>query len=207
MGIEAEGWATAMLKRDQSACRRHADALLEILERRDAGPVGTAALDHLERCRPCSEEFQDLALAVIALRRFGQVPVQVGPSSAPWLRIRARIQLGRAAAAAVAWRWRTTLVGLATGTLIVAAVVGPLAIRLPFSSAGAEPVGYSPEELDLLGRRIEEAYLFGTRNGRSAAPTGAVQLQPMIPRRYPDGIVPNGKEVGVRPTGRPPLAD
>ena len=188
-------------------CRRHADALLQVLDGTDAGSVATAALDHLEWCNPCSVDLEDLALALIALRRFGRVPADGQATRQAWPRLRARIERGRAAAALVAWRWRTTLSGLVAGTLIVAAVVGPMAVRLPLGSAGAEPVGYSVRELDLLGSRIEEAYVLNARAASPGATVAPVRSGSGLEKRYPDGMTPKGKEVPERTIVRPPVVD
>lgn len=192
------------MRRPFAECRRHRPALIAIAARREPVPDRSAVLDHVDRCRRCADELQELALAVIALRRLGQLPAGASVSPSAWPELRDRIERSRAAAAALAWRWRTTLAGLATGTLVVAALVAPTALHVQGGVVGAEPVGYSPHELDLLSRRVEMTYVLDARTGTLTTPTVTTGSQGGIPRRYPDGITPVGKEVPPRPTGRPP---
>jgi len=194
------------MRRREGVCRRHAVGLTALAARREPIPHRTALFAHLERCDACADQLQELTLTVIALRRIGELPsgARLGPSA--WPRLRDRIERSRAGAAAVAWRWRTTLAGLATGMLVVAAIVGPLAIHLPIGAAGAEPVGYGPREIDALTARIEQAYLVESRTGTLTSNSITESLGG-IQRRYPDGIAPVGKEVDSRPSGRPPTVD
>ena len=196
-----------MTKRvDDLTCRRHADALLEIVGGVDTGPSSTAALDHLEWCRPCSTELQDLALALVALRRIGQVPATAVPADDGWMRLRARILRGRAAAAAVAWRCRATVAGLATSTLIVAAIVGPSALHLSWGGVTAEPAGLSAAQEESLSRDLEAHYIWQSSAGSHAGPATATS-QASGPRRYPDGIQPERKEVPALPSVHTPKVD
>lgn len=165
------------------------------------------ALDHVEWCRRCADELQSLALAVVALRRLADGADPTSGGAVAWSRLRVRIERSRVAAAAMAWRWRTTLAGLAAGTLVVAAVVGPLALHLPINSAGAEPVGYSTAELEALDRRIEESFTLTRQVGTLPAIDLTSGSSTAIPKRYPDGLAPVGKEVAARPTGRPLSVD
>lgn len=195
---------------DSVECRRHADALLEIVGGIDTGPSSTAALDHLEWCRPCSNELQDLALALVAFRRLDHVPRpggEVGGAQADlaWERLRARILRGRAAAAGLAWRSRATLGGLATSALIVAAIVGPSALQ--FSWGGdAEPVGLSPAQAESFSREVEAHYIWQSAAGSLADPVTVGAGTPG-PRQYPDGIQPERKEVPARPSVHTPKLD
>lgn len=187
-------------------CRRHADALLEIVGGVDTGPSSTAALDHLEWCRPCSTELQDLALALVAFRRLGQVPSSAVPADDGWTRLRARILRGRAAAAAVAWRWRATVAGLLTSTMIVAAIVGPVALHLSWGGGAAEPAGLSAAQEESLSRNLEAHYIWQSSAGSLAGPATATSGA-SGPRRYPDGIQPERKEVSARPSVHTPKVD
>ena len=86
----------------------------------------------------------------------------------------------------------------------MAAIVGPMAIHMPGAS-GAEPVGYGPREIDYLSTRIEQAYLIDSRG--PLAFTLTAESSSEVPRRYPDGIAPVGKEVDSRPIGRLPSVE
>jgi len=194
------------MPRHDTACRRVAPGLTALAAGRE--PVGDRRflIDHLDRCDDCLVALQDLTLTVYALRRMGELPDAGAAGARAWPRIRDRIVRSRAGAAAIAWRWRTTLAGLAAGALVVAAVAAPLALHLPLSASGGEPVGYSERELDLFGLRIEQAYLQEARVGTLFTTTTAGS-RGGVPKRYPDGIAPVGKEVDSRPTGRPPIVD
>lgn len=184
-------------------CRRHASALLDLVDPRTPTPDSGAALDHLEWCRSCSDELQDLALAIVAMRRFGEAGVDESGSAAAWPSLRNRIVRTRAAAAAVAWRWRASVAGLAAGTLLVAAMVGPLAMHVPLAGGVDEPTGYSPAQLESQARRIEANYLWQVIVP-GASGTNATEFTPEYagPRRYPDNIIPERKEVPVRTSDR-----
>jgi hypothetical protein len=187
-------------------CRHHRAALGAFAAGGDDRSGFGSALDHLDRCSACAGELQELALAAVALRRLGEMPGRAIDGSTAWPRLRERIVRSRASAAAMAWRWRATLAGLAAATLVVAAVVGPLALHLPLGATGAELVGYSARELDLLSVRIEERYVLDAKSptATTTAPTTGSQVS--IPRRYPDGLTPGreGGEAGadLAPAGR-----
>ena len=130
-----------LMGRARAGCRRHRSALTAFAAHREAAPETRPALDHVDRCRACADELQELVLAVIALRRLGELPEPAAISSAAWPRLRDRIERTRASAAALAWRSRTTLAGMAAGTLLVAAIVAPLALNVPLGDTSAEPAG------------------------------------------------------------------
>jgi hypothetical protein len=193
-------------------CRRHRAALIAFAAHREAVAETRSALAHVDRCRACAEELQELVLAVIALRRLGELPEAAAISAAAWPRLRGRIERSRASAAAVAWRWRTTMAGMAAGTLMVAALVAPMALHIPIGTTGGEPVGYTADELDRSSRRIERQYMFESRVGTLAPASSSVTSrttgsQGTIPKRYPDGIAPEAKEVDPKPIGRPLIVD
>jgi hypothetical protein len=195
------------MRRRELACRRHVVGLTALAARREPIPHRTALFAHLERCDACAEQLQELMLTVIALRRIGEVPGAAGLAPSAWPRLRQRIERSRAGAAAIAWRWRTTLAGLATGAMVVAALVGPMALHLPVGGSGAEPTGYGPRRIEALGSQIEHAYLVDARAGRLTPLTSTEESLPGVPRRYPDGIAPVGKEVDSRPSGHPPTVE
>ncbi|MES2208675.1 MAG: hypothetical protein V4515_00580 [Chloroflexota bacterium] len=189
-------------------CRRHASALLEIVDPRTPTPGSTAALDHLEWCRRCSDELQDLALAIVAMRRFGEADAGEAGSASAWPNLSRRIVGTRAAAAAAVWRWRASLAGLVAGTLVVAAVVGPLALHVPLAGGVDEPTGYSAAQLEGRARQVEAAYIWQSSTGLLfGTTTPAATPGYVAPRRYPDDLVPERKEVSVRTTGRSPKVD
>lgn len=197
-----------MAARGSADCRRHADALIGLVDPVTPTTDSTAALDHIEWCRRCADDLEDLALAIIAMRRFGDDPPAVARSTAAWPTLSARIVHGRAAAVAAAWRWRASLAGLATGMLVVAALVGPMALHVPLSGGVDEPTGFSPARLEGEARRVEAAYIWQSSIGSlfgASAPASASGYA--APPRYPDGLVPQRKEVPVRTTGRAPKAD
>ena len=195
------------MRRRELVCRRHAVGLTALAARREPIPHRTALFAHLERCDACAEQLQELTLMVVALSRIGELPAEASLGAAAWPRLRQRLERSRAGAAAIAWRWRTTLAGLATGAMVVAALVGPLAIHLPVGASGAEPTGYGPRQIEALSSRIEHAYLVDARAGRLTSLTSTEESLPGVPRRYPDGIAPVGKEVDSRPSGHPPTVE
>ena len=195
------------MRRRDGVCRRHAAGLTALAARREPVPHRTALFAHLERCDACADQLQELTLTVIALRRIGELPAGAAITPTAWPRLRDRIERSRASAAAIAWRWRTTLAGMAMGTLVVAALAAPLALHLPLGAAGAEPTGYSLRELDLLSFRIEHEYALDARIGTLVFTPETAGSLGGVPKRYPDGITPVGKEVDKRPSGRSPIVD
>lgn len=184
-------------------CRRHASALLDVVDARTPTPRSGAAMDHLEWCRTCSDELQDLALAIVAMRRFGESGAGESGSPYAWPRLRSRIEATRAAAAAAAWRWRATMAGLATSTLLVAALVGPLAMHVPLAGGVDEPTGYSPAQLEFDAQRVEARYMSqSTTASVAGSPVTLISNGQADPRRYPDNVIPARKEVPVRPIDR-----
>ena len=199
------------MRRAPAECRRHRAALTAFAAHREAGPRASGALDHIDRCRACAADLQQLSLAVIALRRLGELPASTVANPAAWPRLRDRIERTRANAAALAWRWRATVAGMTAGTLLVAALVAPLALRIQLGANRAEPAGYSPSELDHVNGQIEQRYIFestvGALTPAPAETTPTTGSDSAIPTRYPDGITRDVKEVDQRPTRRPPIVD
>jgi len=139
-------------------CRRHRSALAALADRATAGPTDRDALDHVERCPDCAAALGELMLTVVALRRIGQEAAARGavPDDA-WARLRSRIEQSSRAAREQAWRWRATLGGLATASLLVAAVVGPSMINVHAGgSEGIEP-GYNTLAFDRMEWQVELA--------------------------------------------------
>ena len=160
-------------------------------------------MDHLEWCRTCADQLQDLALAIVAMRRFGESGADEPESVHAWPRLRTRIEATRAAAAAAAWRWRASLAGLGTATLLVAAMVGPLAMHVPLAGGVDEPTGYSPAQLDLDAWRVEANYISeSTTASAHGSPVTILANGHADQRRYPDNVSPGRKEVPVRTIDR-----
>ncbi len=190
-----------LMRADRVACQQVADALLGIVDGADAGAPSTAALDHLEWCRTCAAELQDLALALIALRRLGGAAVEPEPAERSWSRLRARIERSRVAARRLAWRWRTTMLGLAASSLVVAGLVGPTALHMPLAGGLLEPTGLTRAQVERASRAAEATYILQSNTGTLAV----AQLTEAGPvpgsRRYPDGHKPERKEVSPDTSG------
>jgi hypothetical protein len=196
------------MRRRDTVCRAHAAGLTALAANREPVPHRTALVAHLDRCDRCTTDLQELTLTVVALRRIGALPDRASIGASAWPRVRARILRSRASAATLAWRWRTTLAGLAAGTLVVAGLVAPLAVHVPVGgTGGAEPVGYTPRELDMLSYRIEQSYLFDARSIPYSTSNVTWEPHGGFLMRYPDGIQPVGKEVDLRPAGHAPIVD
>lgn len=184
-----------------SECARHQEALAALAERRDPTLAGQAALQHVEACRTCSEALGELILTVFALRRLGsEAAVATAATAQPddaWTRLRVRIDRSRRLAREQAWRWRATLGGLATASLLVAAVVGPATVTSGTNLAGDEVNGGSRLALDRLEQELELATLRSER--RTFNPMGDLDGEPSAAvaggTTYPDVIRPVRKEV------------
>jgi hypothetical protein len=196
-----------------SECARHREALAALAERREPSPTGHAALEHVERCRGCSEALGELILTVFALRRLGSeaaaatAAITAEPDDA-WTRLRFRIDRSRRLAREQAWRWRATLGGLATASLLVAAVVGPATINVAAGSDSG-PAAVSSIQLDRLDWRTELGYLSSSRTLTSDSGHDSRELSggTVMRTMFPDGIRPERKEVQPgRPTTRLPEA-
>lgn len=190
----------------RSACARHRGALLALVDRRERGPSTDEALDHLGRCARCEADLTAIALTINALRRIGADAAQEPLPDGAWTRLRARIERSGRRARETAWRWRLTLGGIVTSTLIVAVLVGPVAIDVGrWTRGSAEPTGYSAGEIAQQDRILERAY--GARTGTLAIEVSFTGAPPSTMRNYPDGIRPERKEVdSPRPSGQGPEA-
>jgi len=180
----------------RSGCERHRDALAALAERREPSPAGHAALEHVERCRDCSEALGELILTVFALRRLGREAAAVAaaletePDDA-WTRLRFRIDRSRRLTQEQAWRWRATLGGLATASLLVAAVVGPATIHITANRDWRTELGYVNAARTLTPDSAPGSQELGGGN--------------VTRTMFPDGIRPERKEVQPgRPTTRLP---
>jgi len=196
-----------------SECARHRDALAAIAEQREPSQAGHEALQHVERCRSCSDALGELILTVFALQRLASeasiaTAVADGQPDDAWKRLRIRIDRSRRHAREQAWRWRATLGGLATASLLVAAVVGPATIQFSADS-DAGPTAITRIQLDRLDWRTELGYVSAAHTQTLDSARGSEELSggSVIQTRFPDGIRPDRKEVQPgRPMTRLPEA-
>ena len=190
------------------ACMRHRAGLLGLVDPAERAPATDAALTHLGRCVRCEADLTELALTIHALRRAGAAAAVAEPGDGAWTRLMARIERSRGRAREAAWRWRLTLGGLVTGTLLVAVLVGPLAIQVRLGSAGvAEPTGYSAGEQTRIAEGIESSFQITSRSGTLPPDRSRSSASSDAWRNHPDGIRPLRKEVEApRLNGAPPEA-
>jgi hypothetical protein len=167
-------------------CRRHQEALLAFVDRRDVGPTTDAALAHLDRCDRCGAELEDVALAIHALRTIGREAALLEPPAGDWPALAARVRRP----GDPAWRWRMPLAGLVATAAVVALLVGPGSVwrtrPVILQEAGTDPV--------LLADRRAESIRLERRYQRYRVPITVVEqpAQPpsSFPPIYPDGWIP-----------------
>lgn len=178
-------------------CSKHQGALLDFVDRRAAGAATADALAHLDRCRDCEEQLSNVALAIAALRRLRLEVDAVEPAPDGWERLKARIQTRRDP-----WQWRLNLGGLATSSLLVAALIAPMAIGRP-SIAEIAPAPPGPE--GRAAARVEARYLATIRaDSRESTAKIAPSVGSLLVY-YPDQSRPGRKEVAAASsTGRAP---
>jgi hypothetical protein len=87
-------------------------------------------------------------------------------------------------------------------------MIGPLAAHVPYGGEAAEPIGYSPTQLEIRNRQIELTYIWQSNTGTlfSTQP-GPAATGYVGPRRYPDDVQPERKEVPAKPSGQPARVD
>lgn len=192
------------------ACRRHRGALVDFVDRGEIGPSTGDALAHLDRCDRCASDLESTALTITALRRLGDDAAALEPSPDAWPRLRARIDRWRPRR----WLVMSPRVGTVMSALLVAVIVGPL----QFGSASlATSAASAPEErgrVSMAERRAEAAYIARRGflpSGASVPTTSSFRADPAdtstIPRKYPDNIRPERKEVTpAGPSSYPPEA-
>lgn len=179
-------------------CSRHQGALLDFVDRRAGRAPTAAALAHLDRCRDCEEQLSNVALAIAALRRLRLEVDAVEPAPDGWERLKARIQ----ARGVDPWHWRLTLGGLATSSMLVAALIAPMAIGRP-SIAEIAPAPPGPE--GRAAARVEARYLATIRAGGRDSAARTASSVGSLPVFYPDQSRPGRKEVAAASsTGRAP---
>lgn len=180
----------------RNPCGTHRAALIDFVDRRALGSATAAALSHLDRCRACEEELSGIALAIAALRRLHREVDGEEPAADAWLRLRARIQRP-----IDPWPWRATLGGLVGSVMLVAVVVGPIAL------GGRDIDRASLSPWLLRETRVEVGYLAASRAGDLPPTPRALRGSGSIPRTFPEEIREVRKEVlAAKPTTRPPEA-
>ena len=193
------------------SCRRHRPALLDFLDHGEIGPSTGDALGHLDRCDRCTADLESTMLAITALRRLGDDAAAVEPSAEAWQRLRARIDRWRR----VRWTFASPRVGTVMSALLVALIVGPLQFgQASITGSVASPSGERGNVS--AGERLAEAAYIARRGvfaaeSTSSSATPGFQVETgdttTIPRRYPDNIKPERKEVTpAGPSRYPPEA-
>ena len=187
-------------------CRRYRPVLLGIVEdlvamsgaaaiARVGQAAGPDAADHLERCSECRAIAADTALALVRIQRWARVAAHEESPADAWVRLRSRVEASRRHLRDTAWRARASLAGLITSTLLVAVIVGRMAIpgTTPGFLPAGEPVGPSirgqfvlPVEMRYIqqAQRVTTSQPASTRDGLSSGQ-----------RLIPDGTGPGPKEV------------
>lgn len=121
----------------KGVCERHRATLLDFVDRREAGPDGGAALDHLDRCEACRRQLEATAVSIAWLRRLRSELGVAEPPEATWSQLRSRLERP----ATPAWRSRGPVAGLMVAAWIVVGLTVPTAV-------GPRPIGPF-EERDL----------------------------------------------------------
>jgi hypothetical protein len=167
-------------------CRRHQEALLAFVDRREVGPTTDGALAHLDRCDRCGAELVDVAQAIHAMRTIGREAAMLEPPAGDWPVLAARVRRP----GEPAWRWRMPLAGLVASAAVVALLVGPGSVwrtrPVTMQEAGTDPV--------LLADRRAESIRLERHYQRYRVPITVVE-QPAytpssVPPIYPDGWIP-----------------
>lgn len=191
------------------ACGRHRAALVDFVDRAEIGPSTGAALNHLDRCERCTSELESTVLAITALRRLGEEAAGVEPPADAWPRLRARIDRWRARR----WLVMSPTLGTAMSALLVAVIVGPLQFGDSNLAASAASAPEERGRVSIEERRAEAAYIArrgDLPSGESASTTSSFRVivdASAIPRKYPDNIRPERKEVTpAGPNRYPPEA-
>ncbi len=190
-------------------CRRHRVALLDFVDRGDVSPSTGDALAHLDRCDRCTAELESTVLTITALRRLGDDVARLEPAPDAWPRLRVRIDRWRPRR----WFVMSPTAGAVMSALLVAVIVGPLQIgSSDFAPAAVGAGERSPVSLE--EQRVEAEYIARTRRARLDGDPAATQTftveapgKVSVPRKYPDDIRPERKEVTpADPGGHPPEA-
>jgi hypothetical protein len=182
-----------MIDRRRHVCRVHREQLALFATGRDPQVITAAALEHLDRCRRCREETEELALLTIALERLGTDAAEAtavatrpsGGDDPSWNRLRARIRRPQQA-----WRWRSQLGGLLLSGGLVAAFIGPVSAG-PSHLGPAEEPGVDAVQAAtsrVVDRRMESAWLRANAVARKETPIVVTFNRPYDPTIYGEQI-------------------
>jgi hypothetical protein len=186
----------------RGACARHRAALLDFVDHGEIAPGTAPALAHLERCARCTDELESTILAITALRRYGDALALAEPSPDAWPRLRARLETLRPRR----WAIMSPSAGMVMSIALVAVLVAPL--RFGASAPSPNPTHETAVQLgaSLEERRAEASYLARVRVSPLVV-TGPTRPSPTeLPRRYPDNVHRDWKEVAPVPASGRPLA-
>ena len=187
----------------RGACARHRAALLDFVDHGEIVAGTAPALAHLERCGRCTDELESTVLAITALRRFGDELARAEPSPEAWPRLRARIETLRPAR----WAIMSPSAGMVMSIALVAVLVAPFRVGTTTSSSAPTYLPSSQLGVSLEERRTEAAYIAKIRMGTFPTKEPASRSVVTYPRKYPDNIQPERKEVDpAEPSGKPPEA-
>ena len=187
----------------RGACARHRAALLDFVDHGEIVAGTAPALAHLERCARCTDELESTVLAITALRRFGDELARAEPSPEAWPRLRARIETLRPAR----WAIMSPSAGMVMSIALVAVLVAPFRVGTTTSSSAPTYLPSSQLGVSLEERRTEAAYIAKIRMGTFPTKEPVSRAVVTYPRKYPDNIQPERKEVDpAEPSGKPPEA-
>ena len=187
----------------RGACARHRAALLDFVDRGEIVASTAPALAHLEHCGRCTDELESTVLAITALRRFGDELARAEPSPEAWPRLRARIETLRPAR----WAIMSPSAGMVMSIALVAVLVAPFRVGTSTTSIAPTYLPSSQLGVSLEERRTEAAYIAKIRMGTFPTKEPASRSVVTYPRKYPDNIQPERKEVDpAEPSGKPPEA-
>ena len=194
-----------MIDRRRHVCGAHREQLALFATGRDPQAISPAALEHLDRCRRCREETEELALLTIALERLGTDAAEAaaaasrstGGDDPSWNRLRARIRRPQQA-----WRWRGQLGGLLLSGGLVAAIIGPVSAG-PSHLGPAEEPGVDAAKAAtsrVVDRRMESAWLRANVVARKETPIVVTITRQYDPTIYGEQI----RRTSAAPTAEVP---
>lgn len=163
----------------RSSCDRLRPALIDHLDRGEAGPATAEALAHLDRCEDCRREAEGIALTIHALRRYGAALAhERAPASPPPIRQAQRL-------AQRPWaRLLSPLSGVAVSLLLLVSFTGSAGV---LSIPGDAPASEAAERAD---EAAEAAWLARERPLAGAPDLPASEVASSHARRLPDVPVP-----------------
>jgi anti-sigma factor RsiW len=162
-----------------SACRRHRNALIDFVDRRERTAGTPAALDHLARCERCEHEMAEFALTIVALRRAGR---EIAAFEVPGASV---ARIAPPSPRSSGWSWRLQVGSLLTCAAIVGLVILPSG---PTSASYGDGTQSDARSTRLIPWRVAESRLARMPDVRSVSIV-------TLPQRYPDGLTRPWKEV------------